>query len=547
VVRRSVLLTGASALTIFATGFVSAPSMDLLGAGSDNIEHVKQLEYEDRYGRGPNQGSDLEFATIEVPVAGGDQGDGDAADHPGRGKGRAQAPGQAKRGSGDGDAGGDASVTEPRTFSFAGSYTNGLQIVDVTSPEDAEIVAVYDCAIAQGDVQVWQKDGRWLVAYTRDSGYSAQTRTESACFQEAEALGFGAADELGPGTFIVDVTDPYAPRLASFVPFPKGSHNQTVHPSGDYLYNSNSELITSVVGEVGIEVVDISELAAPQQVAFVPLPIRPGLGTESHDITFNADGTRAYSAALSQTVIIDTEDPANPSVISSFVDPAINVEHQANPITIDDPILGERDFLIVEDEVAGASPTGQCPNGGVHVYDITGDLETNPLKVGYWNISDVGLTADGLGTCTAHVFELHEDEQLMTIAYYNGGVRVVDLSGLVGVALGQAGVGMRELASFRFDDSDTWAVKAPWVSRDEPFYIYGNDQARGFDVYRVDLTDGSAVSTTAGEWLTPAQILARVQANPLSTADLLDNALRCKLGAPVASTTITGSLVPGVS
>ena len=35
-----------------------------------------------------------------------------------------------------------------------------------------------------------------------------------------------------------------------------------------------------------------------------------------------------------------------------------------------------------------------------------------------------------------HVFEIHEDAQVMTIAFYNGGVRVVDLCGLVGVALG---------------------------------------------------------------------------------------------------------------
>jgi hypothetical protein len=527
--RRTLALLSASAL-VFGTGFVSAPSIDLLGAGSDNIEHVLQLEYEDRYGTGANRGSDLEFATIDVAPRDPSAGQDDTIrPGKGRGDGKGTAKGRGGPGAGDADAKGEA-----RTFAFAGSYTNGLQIVDVSDPQAAEIVAVYDCAIAQGDVQVWQKDGRWLVAYTRDSGYASATRTESVCFQEAAALGFGAPDELGPGTFVVDVTDPYAPTLASFVSFPKGSHNQTVHPSGDYLYNSNSELITSVVGEVGIEVVDISELRDPQQVAFVPLPIRPGLGTESHDITFNAEGTRAYSAALSQTVILDTEDPANPTVISSFVDPAINVEHQANPITIDDPLLGEREFLIVEDELAGASPTGQCPNGGVHVYDITGDLERDPVKVGYWNISDVGPTADGLGTCTAHVFELHEDEALMTIAYYNGGVRVVDLSGLVGVALGEVGVGMRELASFRFPDSDTWAVKSPAVSRDEPFYLYGNDQARGFDVYRVDLSEPAGPASHGGEWLTPAQILARAQRAPLSTDDLLDNALRCKLGAPAS-------------
>jgi hypothetical protein len=513
--RPSVLLASATTLTVFATGFVSAPTVDPLGAGSENVVHVKQLEYADRYGTGTNRGSDLEFATIEVAV---DPAPDAGRTHPGRGQGKDR----------DREAAPD---TEARTFSFAGSYTNGLQIVDVTVPEEAEIVAVYDCAIAQGDVQVWQKDGRWLVAYTRDSGYASATRTGSSCFEEAEALGFGAADDLGPGTFIVDVTDPRAPTLASFVSFPKGSHNQTVHPSGDHLYNSNSELITSVVGEVGIEVVDISDLTDPVEVAFVPLPIRPGLGTESHDITFNADGTRAYSAALSQTVIIDTTDPADPQVISSFVDPAINVEHQADPITVADPILGEREFLIVEDEFAGALGTGQCPNGGVHVFDITGDLEREPRKVGYWNVSDVGLTSDGLGRCTAHVFELHEDEALMTIAYYNGGVRVVDLSGLVGVALGQAGVGMRELASYRFDDSDTWAVKAPYVSRDEPFHVYGNDQARGFDVYRVDLTDPATVSTDPGEWLTPQEALARALESPVSDEELAENALRCKLGA----------------
>ncbi|MEX0836619.1 MAG: hypothetical protein WD010_11035 [Nitriliruptor sp.] len=495
---RLLVLAAAAALS---TGFLPVSGADLAGVdvglgvpsltvadAPHNIEHVANITYEGRDGAAPNQGSDLEFATISV--------ERQIETPRGKGKGKGKAPARVE------------TVTEERTFAFAGAYTNGLQIIDVTDPEAPELVSVYDCAIAQGDVQVFERDGRWLVAYTRDSGYAAQTRTDSACFQEAEALGFGSPGELGPGTFIADVTDPLAPTLASFVSFPKGSHNQTVHPSGDYLYNSNSELIVSVVGEVGIEVVDIRDLSAPQQVAFVPLPIRPGLGTESHDITFNTEGTRAYSAALSQTVIIDTTDPAAPELISSFVDPMINVEHQASPITIDDPILGERDFLIVEDEVAGASPTGQCPNGGVHVYDVTGDREQNPVKVGYWNVALFGPTTDGLGTCTAHVFELHEDEQLMTIAFYNGGVRVVDLSGLVGVALGDTGVGMREVASFRFEDADTWAVKAPSVDRDGVFHIFGNDQRRGFDAYRVDLsegTDAAADAGTPGRWFSPAE------------------------------------------
>src|SRR5688572_2340882 len=105
--------------------------------------------------------------------------------------------------------------------------------------------------------------------------------------------------------------------------------------------------------------------------------------------------------------------------------------------------------MIAEDEFAGATGTGQCPNGAVHVFDITGPLEQAPVKVGSWNITDTGPTENNAGTslgrCTAHVFQLHRKEQLMTIAYYNGGVRVVDLSGLVGVALGKSGLGMKEL------------------------------------------------------------------------------------------------------
>ncbi|CAA9540585.1 MAG: hypothetical protein AVDCRST_MAG79-1824 [uncultured Thermoleophilia bacterium] len=192
----------------------------------------------------------------------------------------------------------------------------------------------------------------------------------------------------------------------------------------------------------------------------------------------------------------------------------INVWHQADEITIKDPILGERKFMIAEDEFVGAIGTGQCPNGGVHVYDITGDLEKAPVKVGSWNIDDTGPAEnntydpgdglDAVGGCTAHVFQLHPKEKLMTIAYYNGGVRVVDLTGLVGVALGKQGVGgMREVGFYRFKDSNTWAVKTPQASRNG-FYLYGNDHKRGFDVYKWTPT-GTPTTNGGGIWRTPEQ------------------------------------------
>jgi hypothetical protein len=114
------------------------------------------------------------------------------------------------------------------------------------------------------------------------------------------------------------------------------------------------------------------------------------------------------------------------------------------------------------------------------------------------------------------VFDIHEDAKVMTIAYYNGGVRVVDLSGLAGISLGGAqiaGQGMRELGFYRFEDANSWSAKTPSIDpATGDFYLYGNDIARGLDVYRFD--GQAATSARDGAWLTPAQALARSKTLP---------------------------------
>ena len=219
-------------------------------------------------------------------------------------------------------------------------------------------------------------------------------------------------------------------------------------------------------------------------------------------------------------MIIDTTDPAKPSIVTSFLDPAINVWHEAEPFRLTDDSGNEREFLIVEDEVAGAIGTGQCPNGGVHVYDITGDKERNPEKVGYWNIDDVGPTADPQNSCTAHVFDIHEKEQRMTIAYYNGGVRVVDISGLLGISLGETSVtgdGMKEIGFYRTDNADSWSAKTPRIHpRTGDFYLYGNDINRGLDIYRFD--GGGKKPKSNGRWMSPAEAQAMALARPRTDA-----------------------------
>ncbi len=83
----------------------------------------------------------------------------------------------------------------------------------------------------------------------------------------------------------------------------------TIHPSGDYLYNSNSDLLTAAPTP-NVTIYDVRNPRKPKEVQDFAIPFTPtSLGTESHDITFNKTGTRAYSAALSQTLVLDTTDP----------------------------------------------------------------------------------------------------------------------------------------------------------------------------------------------------------------------------------------------
>jgi hypothetical protein len=376
-----------------------------------------------------------------------------------------------------------------RDYAFGGTYFNGLQIVDITDPTQPKPTAVYDCAILQGDVQVFPHGSRVLAAYTADAALNR----------------FGAASKCARdngvptgklGTFLIDVTNPAKPKSVGFIEVPRGSHNVTVHPSGQYLYNSNSDLITSTSPQ--IEIFDIRDPHNPQKVQDYKIPFVPlSLGSESHDITFSADGTRAYSAALSQTLVLDTTDPADPQLVSQILDPTVQVSHGSDPITLKRADGTDRTLLLISDEQAGAAAGTNCPGGGVHVYDITGELEKAPQKLGIWFI---GETRPSTATCTAHVFRMHGDQGLFTIAWYDQGVRVVDVAGLADLATPAVpfvtsgdGNGIREIGQYTFDDHNTWSFKTNAIESDGSFYGFGNDLGRGLDVYRFD---GTALGRT---------------------------------------------------
>ena len=123
----------------------------------------------------------------------------------------------------------------------------------------------------------------------------------------------------------------------------------------------------------------------------------------------------------------------------------------------------------------------------------------------------------------------------MTIAFYNGGVHVVDLSGLLNasetsIGLGDAGTGgtMREIGYYRFDGMDSWSAKTPFIERDGDFYLYGNDQQRGLDVYRFE--SNRAESARKGKFMTARQASLALAGRKASAGALADYRMFCLLG-----------------
>lgn len=449
------------------------------GEGSENMEFIANLEFPEHVEGGSYNATDLDFHTYRTNAQG------------------KVLPPKAKGG-------------EERDFAFVGTALNGLQVVDITDRESPEHVTTYDCRISQADVFVFEQGERVLAAYTLDA--AAQNQPEGSDCHEDN----GVSDRGERGTFLVDITNPYEPESVDFLPMAKGTHQVTVHPSGDYVYNSAAVVVTTEPGY--IEVYDISGVTEGEDPEVVD-EIQLLTGLDSHDMTFNDDGSRLYSAALNHSFIIDTSDPTENEILARIYDPAINIHHDAHAVTVD-TAYGEREFMFIGDELAGAIGTGTCPGGGIHVYDITDGFERAPVKVGAFFIPEVRATG-GLDTCTAHVLDIQEDEQVISVAWYNAGVRVLDYSGLAD--LGPAGLsigvspllggsltpGIQELGHFRFPDSNLWSAKVPEVEDDGSFYVYGGDIARSLDVFRYDATQTATAQAASGSWVSPVEALRR--------------------------------------
>lgn len=407
-----------------------------------------------------------------------------------------------------------------RVFNVMGTYIHGMQIVDITDRDDPIRVAAYDCRVSQADVFTFEQTDdagatRHYTVYSQDA-VASQQPMGSHCHMQNNTQFTGER-----GSYVVELTDPFRPADRGFLEMAKGSHQITVHPDGEHVYNNASVLLTDEPGF--IEVYDVSDIHArtPGEWGYEIVDVID-LTThyDSHDMSFSEDGERAYSAAINHSFVIDSHDPTNNEVIARIYDPAINIHHDAHAIE-----AGDRTFMLIGDELAGAAGNAYCPGGGIHVYDITGELENAPVKVGAFYIPDVrpaGLEEDldGTGeslTCTAHVIQPIDEHEVLMVAWFNAGVRLLDYSGLaeftaagpmVGVGNESITPGLQQVAWGRFPDSNLWSAKVfPGDFGDDVVHVYGGDTGRELDVWEVDIAAALGIvpeDDDAGRWMDPS-------------------------------------------
>ena len=343
----------------------------------------------------------------------------------------------------------------------------GIRVINIDNPSSPVVTGFLSCRMTQNDVQV--RGDKVLIGFDGNAG-------GGTCFSQ---LGRGAQ----VGLMVVSIANPAAPTAIGFVHVPQGVHNATWHPGGRYVYTSDSGLTPYLSPLPGgqLQIVDLQTPTAPVHVGSYTLL---GDRMSTHDITFNASGSRAYVAALQETYILDTTNPAAPREVSRIEDPAINISHGADPTP-------DGRYLLITDEQAGAIANGVCNVGGVHVYDLL--VELAPVKVGFYvldptNSATTTLDGDSL-TCTAHVLDYSADGAVWTNANYAAGVRVVSATQVIGRPT--------ELAYFTPTNADTWSAKTYKTSE----YVFANDLIRGFDVYRwvpglgtVDTTSATAIA-----------------------------------------------------
>ena len=310
-----------------------------------------------------------------------------------------------------------------RDYAVTGTWgANGeAHFWDVTDPADIELVATITVdARTVNDVKVGQ-DGR-LCVLSRE----------------------GASDRKN-GIVMIDVTNPVEPEIV-------GAYDEGLTGGVHNLF-IDGNLVYALSNGRRYDIVDVSDPSAARTIGKYELETP---GHSIHDV-WVVDGL-AYSSNWADGVhVVDVGNgirggsPENPVYVGDYAYPS-GWNHAAFPYR--DQQTG-RSYVVAGDE---AFPYGlnlkdkpTYPRGWLHFIDFT-DLD-HPVEVARYQVPEAGT----------HNFWIEDD--LCYAGYYNGGVRVIDLSGELMGDLYRQG---REVDFFLPDDPEGHIANAPMVWGPQP-------------------------------------------------------------------------------
>lgn len=333
-------------------------------------------------------------------------------------------------------------VAYTTTWGNRGAPGNAVKIWDVSGDVPTLIDSlIVPNAVTLGDIQT-SDDGQLLVVAT----------------------------EFSPGSIVLySLANPRKPQLITRYTTAltdPGVHTANVERVNGRLYAFLS-VDNSNVGSARLVIVDITDPTTPTQV------FTQTMGSPYTHDTFVRDGILFIAVWDAGITIWDIggggrggtpSSPVELSTLATVGGEAHNIWWYKNAST------GEKRYAFVGQE--GPGSVGFSASGDIHVVDVSN--LASPREVAFFHI-------DGAGT---HNFFMDESRALLYAAYYNGGVRVIDVSG----DLSSCDASQRDLTG-RCNLAEMGREAGHGLQDGPPVYVWGI-QIAGGKLYASDMLNG---------------------------------------------------------
>ncbi len=274
------------------------------------------------------------------------------------------------------------------------------------------------------------------------------------------------------GIVVLDLADPAHPTIASsyWETLTGGVHNTFI--DGDLVYAVHN-------GTADLHIIDISNPTEPEQIGRWGVPAHPM--KYLHDV-FVEDGIAYLSYWDDGVIILDVGNgikdgtPRRPEYVGQYRYryPHLGLEYGNTHVIFPYTNAAGNRYLFVGDEIFppgyDIEDVNTAPGGYIHVLDIS-NLEM-PVEVAEYRIPRAG----------PHNVWIEDD--VMYVAYYNAGLRAVDVSGDLGGDLGRQG---REIAALATSDADAYVANRPFTWGPQVYrgLVYASDHTSGLWIARL--------------------------------------------------------------